>query len=81
MLTGHTRLPEPNQNAMRIVAVTGFEPILTDPESDVLPLHHTAMKSPHDDSHGLEYQSYWFNLDIYIIFNSSTSATIVSVLI
>ena len=46
MLTGHTRLPEPNQNAIRIVAVTGFEPILPDPESDVLPLHHTAMKKP-----------------------------------
>ena len=72
-----------NQIKMQLgfVAVTGFEPMLPDPESDVLPLHHTAMKSPHDDSHGLKYQSYWFNLDIYIIFNSSTSATIVSVLI
>lgn len=26
MLTGHTRLPEPNQNAIRIVAVDGLEP-------------------------------------------------------
>ena len=57
MLTGHTRLPEPNQNAIRIVAVDGFEPPLPDPESNVLPLHHTAMKKPHV-SVGLKYQSF-----------------------
>ena len=28
------------------VSVTGLEPMLSDPESDVLPLHNTAMKKP-----------------------------------
>ena len=48
-----------NQIKMQLgfVAVTGIEPILPDPESDVLPLHHTAMKKPHV-SVGLKYQSF-----------------------
>ena len=48
---------------MTKVAVPGLEPRLREPESRVLPLHHTAKKRelPHRDSnrklHRIDYQS------------------------
>lgn len=62
MLTGHTRLPEPNQNAIRIVAVAGLEPAHSRAKNGPLALSldqlsYTAMKKPHV-SVGLKYQSF-----------------------
>lgn len=65
---------------MRIVAVTGFEPILPDPESDVLPLHHTAIQKARTTEIMRANINLMFNLDTSHIFDCFNFTTILPVL-